>query len=65
MLNAILLAILIVLIVFSNYIAFVGGVYLGRKYKAPKTDNVELTDEEKRELERVKRQEKQFWDFKG
>jgi hypothetical protein len=65
MLNAILLAILIVLIVFSNYIAFVGGFYFGRKYKQPKADAVELTKEQEAEIEKIKRQEKQFWDFKG
>ena len=62
--KVILAGILFVLILFLCFIAFAGGMYLGLKYKA-KPPEIELTEQEKREIEKRKQQEKNFWDFTG
>lgn len=62
--KVILAGILFVMILFLCFIAFVGGLYLGLKYKE-RPPEAELTETEIKEIEKRKRQEQNFWNFDG
>jgi len=62
--KVILAGILFAMILFLCFIAFAGGLYLGLKYKA-RPPEPELSEEQKKAIEKRQREEKNFWEYSG
>lgn len=62
--KVILAGILFVIILFLCFMAFAGGLYLGLKYKE-RPPKAELTEEQKKAIEKMQREEKNFWEYSG